>query len=357
MRFLFRSLLLSFLLSASLRGAWGEEPPIRFEASHDAMGTQFTIVAYGTDARFLAQVANEAFEEIDSLDAQMSNYKPESELSRINRDAAHEAVLVEPRLFQLIADSIRGSEETGGAFDITVGPLMKAWGFFRGQGRVPTAQELSRVMKHVGYHHVQLDPEKRTIRFDVAGLELDLGGVAKGYAVDRAVDILRANGVTIALVSSGTSSIYALGAPPGERAWRVTLRDPFHADKAGDVAYLKNYSFSASGNYETFFTLGGKTYSHIMDPRTGRPVENMLSTAVLAPRGVDSDMLSKFYVLGVEGSRKVLARHPRLVVIFYRSAGSKQEYERVVLRSPSFDLPSGSLAEVAGTNSRPPRSE
>ena len=258
MRFLFRTLLLSFLLSASLRGAWGEESLVRFEASHDAMGTQFTIVAYGADARFLAQVANEAFEEIDSLDAQMSNYKPESELSRINRDAAHEAVLVEPRLFQLIADSIRGSEETGGAFDITVGPLMKAWGFFRGQGRVPTAQELSRVMKRVGYHHVQLDPEKRTIRFDVAGLELDLGGVAKGYAVDRAVDILRANGVTIALVSSGTSSIYALGAPPGERAWRVTLRDPFHADKAGDVAYLKNYSFSASGNYEKFFTLGGK---------------------------------------------------------------------------------------------------
>ena len=351
------SALLALTIFTFIPARCAEGPAVRYEASHDAMGTLFTIVAYGHDARFLAQVVNEAFDEIDNLDAQMSNYKPASELSRINRDAAREAVLVEPKLFQLIADSIRGSEETGGAFDISVGPLMKAWGFFRGQGRVPTAQELSRVMKRVGYYHVQLDPENCTIRFDVEGLELDLGGVAKGYAVDRAVDILRANGVAVALVSSGTSSIYALGAPPGERAWRVTLRDPFHADKAGDVVYLKNYSFSASGNYEKFFTLGGKTYSHIMDPRTGRPVENMLSAAVLAPQGVDSDMLSKLYVLGVEGSRKVLARHPRLIVIFYRPAGTKQKYERVILRSPSFDLPAGSVAEVAGTNPHLPSSE
>jgi len=357
MRFLFRSLLFSFLLSAGLRGAWGEEPLVRVEASHDAMGTQFTIVAYGTDTRFLAQVANEAFEEIDSLDAQMSNYKPESELSRINREAAREAVLVEPRLFDLIEYSLRGSEETDGAFDITVGPLMKAWGFFRGQGRVPTARELADVMKRVGYHHVHLDLEQRTIRLDTPGVEIDLGGIAKGYAVDRAVEVLRANGVTTALVSSGTSSICALGAPPGDRAWRITLRDPLQADKVGDVIHLKNYSLSASGNYEKFFALGGKTYSHIMDPRTGRPVENMLSTAVLAPSGVDSDMLSKLYVLGVEGSRKVLARHPGLVVIFYRPAGTKQKYERVVLRSPSYDLPAGSLAEVVGTSPRPPLSE
>jgi len=339
------STLLALTIFASIPSLCAEDAPVRYEASHDSMGTLFTIVAYGRDARFLAEVVNQAFDEIDSLDAQMSNYKPASELSRINRDAAREAVLVEPKLFQLIADSIRGSEEMGGAFDITVGPLMKTWGFFRGQGRVPTAQELSRVMKHVGYQHVQLDPEKRTIRFDVAGLELDLGGIAKGYAVDRAADILRSNGVTIALVSSGTSSIYALGAPPGERAWRVTLRDPFHAHKAGDVAYLKNYSFSASGNYERFFTLGGKTYSHIMDPRTGRPVENVLSTAVLAPRGVESDILSKFYVLGVEGTRRYLATHPQVSVLFYTPTGEPGGFARTFLQSPSFNLPTGSVAE------------
>lgn len=317
------------------------------------MGTQFAIVAYGADARFLAQVANEAFEEIDSLAAQMSNYKAESELSRINREAARGPVLVEPGLFQLIEDSLRYGRETDGAFDITVGPLMKAWGFFRGQGRLPAPTELAAVMKRVGYRHVQMEREQRTVRFDAAGVELDLGGIAKGYAVDRAAGILRSYGVRAALISSGTSSIYALGAPPGERAWRVTLRDPFQKDKAGDVFELRDYSFSASGNYEKFFRLGGKTYSHIMDPRSGRPVMDMLSTAVLAPLGVESDALStSFFVLGVERSRQYLARHPRLAVIFYRPVGSKREYERIVLRSPSFDLPAGSLAEVVGTNPR-----
>ena len=317
------------------------------------MGTQFTIVAYGADARFLAQVANEAFEEIDSLDAQMSNYKAESELSRINREAARGTVLVEPRLFQLLEDSLRFGRETDGAFDITIGPLMKAWGFFRGQGRLPASAELAAVMKRVGYRHVHLEHEQRTVRFDAEGVELDLGGIAKGYAVDRVAGILRSYGVRAALISSGTSSIYALGAPPGERAWRVTLRDPFHADKAGDVLDLRDYSFSASGNYERFFKLGGKVYSHIMDPRSGRPVMDMLSTAVLAPLAVESDALStSFFVLGVERSRQYLARHPRLAVIFYRPVGTKQKYERIALRSPSFDLPAGSLVEFSGAEVR-----
>ncbi len=315
------------------------------------MGTLFTIVAYGRDARFLAQVANEAFDEIDALDAQMSNYKMESELSHINRDAAREPVVVEPRLFQLIADSLLYARETDGAFDITVGPLMKAWGFFRGEGRLPSSGDLARIMKHVGYRHVQPSPERRTIHFDTSGVELDLGGIAKGYAADRVVDVLRTNGVTVALVSSGTSSIFALGAPPGERAWRITLRDPFEARKAGDVIYLKNYSFSASGNYERFFKLRGKTYSHIMDPRTGRPVTNMLATVVLAPRAVDSDALSTaFYVLGVARSKRYLASHSQFAALFYEPTGAPHGFRRTTLHSTSFNVPPDSLAEFAGSS-------
>ena len=238
---IWNGLFLLLLVAFSLPAVRAEEPLIRFEASHPAMGTTFTIVAYGKDARTLAQVANEAFEEIDRLDRQMSNYQPESELSALNRHAARRAVLVEPKLFQLIADSVRTSEETGGAFDITVGPLMKAWGFFRGQGRVQSPSELGTVLKHVGYRHLKLDRAQRTVAFDAEGIELDLGGIAKGYAVDVAAEILRADGVERALVSSGTSSVYALGAPPDEPGWRITLRDPFEAAKAADVLYLKNY--------------------------------------------------------------------------------------------------------------------
>lgn len=338
-------LLISTFAAAPLRA---EELSVRYEASHDAMGTVFTVAAYGRDAKYLAQVVNEAFEEIDRLDAQMSNYRPESELSGINRHGARQPVIVEPRLFQLICDSVRYSEETGGAFDVTVGPLMKAWGFFRGQGRVPSRAELAEVLKRVGYRHLKLDQAQHQIQFDAEGISLDLGGIAKGYAVDQAVEILRANGVSSALVSSGTSSFYALGAPPGERGWKITLRDPYDARKVGDIAYLKDYSLSASGNYEKFFKLGGKTYCHIMDPRTGRPVENMFSTVVLAPRATESDALSTaFFVLGVAGSRKYLATHPDLKVLFYQPMPGRRTFKRVVLRSTSFTAAPESLAEFA----------
>jgi thiamine biosynthesis lipoprotein len=337
--------LISLLSAAPART---QDLPVRYEATHRAMGTVFTVVAYGRDVRYLAQVANQAFEEIDRLDAQMSNYRPESELAGINRAAARQAVVVEPRLFQLIRDALRYSDETAGAFDITVGPLMKAWGLFRGQGRLPSGWELSQVMTRVGYRRVKLDQDRRTISFAAEGVELDLGGIAKGYAVDQAVEILHSNGVTSALVSSGTSSIYALGAPPEERAWKITLRNPYQADKVGDVVYLKNYSLSVSGSYEKFFRLGGKTYCHILDPRSGRPVENMLAAAVLAPRTVGSDALSTaFFVLGVEGSRKYLATHGNLSVLFYQPSGAQPDFKRVRLHPVSFTPPPETLAEFA----------
>jgi thiamine biosynthesis lipoprotein len=265
------------------------------------MGTLFTLVAYGRDEAFLSEVANEVFEEIDRLDSQMSNYQPQSELSTINRDAAEQAVLVEPRLFALLQYAMKGSEDSGGDFDVTVGPLMKLWGFFRGQGHLPSQSEISDVLKRIGYQHVHLDNEHRTVRFDVSGMEIDLGGIAKGYAVDKAAEILRENGVPAALISSGTSSIYALGSPPGERGWKVTVRDPFEEGKPADVLYLKNFALSTSGSYEKFFTIGGKTYCHIMNPHTGWPVENMLSTVAAVPTGTESEVLTKvFFVGGVE---------------------------------------------------------
>jgi thiamine biosynthesis lipoprotein len=310
------------------------------------MGTVFTVVAYGKDRDYLGEVVNEVFEEIDRLDQQMSNYKADSELSAINREAARRSVLVEPKLFQLIQGSLGYGEETGGAFDITVGPLMKSWGFFRRRGRGPSEAEIKQVLQRVGYRQVRLDPAARTIKFDEDGVELDLGGIAKGYAVDRAADILRSNGILAALVSSGTSSIYALGAPPGERGWKVTMRDPFDAHKAGDLFLLRNYSLSASGSYEKFFKIGGKTYCHIMDPHTGWPVENMLSTTVLAPSGTQTDALSTaFFVLGVDSSRPYLAIHPNLTAVFYHPDGPRS-FKRVVLRSGSYRLPEDSVAEM-----------
>ena len=265
------------------------------------MGTTYFVVAYGRDQTFLSEVVTEVFAEIDQLDQQMSNYKAESELSAINRDAAQHDVAVSPQLFSLLQYSIRASQESGGDFDITVGPLMKLWGFFRGQGRLPTAAEIAQVQKKIGYQHVHIDAARRTIRFDAMGMEFDLGGIAKGYAVDQAAEIMRSAGVTAALISSGTSSIYALGSPPGEHGWKITVRDPFHADKAADVFRLQNFALSTSGNYEKFFKINGKIYCHIMDPHTGWPVQDMLSTVAAVPTGIETEALTKiFFVGGVE---------------------------------------------------------
>jgi thiamine biosynthesis lipoprotein len=311
------------------------------------MGTVFTLVAYGTDREYLAEVATEVFDEIDQLDGQMSNYQPTSELSRINREAARGPVLVEPRLFRLIQDAAGISAETDGAFDITVGPLMKTWGFFRGRGQLPAPAEIAAALKHVGYRNLELNSAERTLRFQQAGMEIDLGGIAKGYAIDQAVEILRSRGIRSALVSSGASSIYALGSPPGERGWQITVRSPYDARKAGDTVRLQNFSLSISGDYERFFRIGGKLYCHIMDPHTGRPVENTLATVVLAERCTETDALSTaFFVMGKEGTRKYLSAHPNLVGILYQPAGPSGAYRRVVLRSPSYNLPPDALVEL-----------
>lgn len=342
------------LAIAALCPLHAAQPTLRYEDSHNAMGTVFTVVAYGKDRDYLSEVVREVFEEFDRLDAQMSNYRPASELSGINREAARQAVVVAPDLFQLIQDSLRVSEETGGAFDITVGPLVKAWGFFRGQGRVPSSAELAEVLKRVSYRHVHLNGEKREIRFDTPGVAIDLGAIAKGYALDRAAAILRADGITSALLSSGSSSLYALGSPPGERGWKVSIRDPYDKQKAADTVLLRNYSLSVSGNYEKFFKLHGKIYSHILDPKSGRPVEQMLSTAVLAPAGEQTDALSTaFYVLGVERSRGFLRAHRNLTVIFYLPGESSGDFKRVILKSDSLSVPTDSLAEIEPSPSRP----
>jgi thiamine biosynthesis lipoprotein len=311
------------------------------------MGTVFTVAAYGSNSAYLGEVASQVFQEIDDLDGQMSNYKPGSELSAINREAGRHAVVVEPGLFKLLQDSLEYSRQSGGDFDITVGPLMKAWGFFRGRGRLPSKSELAEVLKRIGYQHIRLDAASRTIRFDAPGIEIDLGAIAKGYAVDRAVQILRDNGIKQALISSGTSSLYALGSPPGEHGWKISVRNPLDPDKAACVMRLQNLSLSVSGDYEKFFKLGGKIYAHIMDPHTGMPVENMLSTAVVSTSAADSDALStSFFVEGSGAARHYLDSHSGLTALFFLPTSSGNAFKQVVLKSKVTKLPSDAFASM-----------
>jgi len=292
--------------------------PVMYQEARRLMWTKFEIRAYGPDRARLAEAAEAAFEEIDRLDRQMSNYSETSELTYINRNAWREDVIIENELFVFLKLSIEYSRTTGGTFDITVGPLMKAWGFFDSKGRVPEAGELESVMARVGFKHVLLKERTHSIRFDRQGVELDLGGIAKGYAVDRAAEILRAARVTSAFITSGSSSIYAIGAPPGQTAWRVEVSDPLDRSRQLETVEIKDISISTSGCREKTFEFGGKTYCHIMDPRIGRPIEGLLSATVITQSGVEGEVLSKaLMVMGIEKARELLKTRPHVRAILY----------------------------------------
>jgi len=289
-----------------------------YEAARMSMACEYAIELYGSDAGAFPRIVDEAFDEVDRIDRLMSNYKSDSPLSHINREAARHPVAVDHELFDFIVESMRYLHDSDGAFDITVGPLMKAWGFYHGDGRVPSDEELAAARRHVGGAHVILNAAARTIAFDEPGVELDLGGIAKGYAVDRVVAVLKRRGIAAALISAGGSTIYGLGAPPGRDAWDVTIQDPIDARKFALTVRLKDRAVSVAGSSEKSFEAGGLTYSHIMDPRTGKPAQGVLSVAVLASTGTAGDALDDaFFVLGPERSREYLNRLRDTEALFF----------------------------------------
>jgi len=300
-----------------------------------SMGCAYAIVAYGGHEGTLRRAAEAALDEVDRIDRLMSHYRPESPLSRLNRDAGHRPVPVDAELLGLVAEALRYSRESGGAFDVTVGPLMKAWGFFQGDGRVPDDRELEAARRRVGWGHVLLDPRGGTIRFGRPGLELDLGGIAKGHAVDRAVGVLRRAGLTAALVSAGGSTVFGVGAPPGREAWEVELEDPLHPDRVAFTVRLKDRALSVSGGASKSFERDGVTYSHLMDPRTGRPARGVLGAAVLAESGTAGDALDNaFPVLGVGAGRAYIRGLPSTEAFLFLPDG-RAGWRMVRLRGPS----------------------
>ena len=301
-----RAWLALFLAAAFVLIRGGSSAPVpghqlaRVERSANAMGATFSVVMYGSDEAKLEVAGDLALAEARRIDGLLSNYKPGSELSRVNAEAAQRPVAVSRELFDLLQECAQVSRESEGTFDITVGPLMKAWGFFRDAGHMPDQETIREARTRVGYQRIVLDPSARTIRFERPGVELDPGGMGKGYAVDRMAAVLRQHGITAAFLSGGGSSLYAIGSPPSQpRGWIVHIVDPRNEQKNAAEVYLKNMSLSTSGSYEKFFWAEGKVYSHIMDPRTGFPSQGTVSVSVLAPATLDSELWSKpYFILG-----------------------------------------------------------
>ncbi len=281
------------------------------------MGTTFSIALYGEDRASMDAAIDAAFEEAHRLDALLSNYKPESEWSRINREAARHPVKVSPELFRLLSVCLDYSRASEGTFDLTVGPLMRVWGFFGGGERhVPSAEQIRAALEVVGYRHLHLDARRHTVSFDHSGVEIDPGGVGKGYAVDRMVQILRERGIRNALVAASGSSIFGLGTPPGEpRGWPINVADPRDHRKNAAEVFLNDMSLSTSGNWEKSFRAGGHVYSHIMDPRRGFPAEGAVQVTVLAPRAIDSEVWAKPYF--IQGRRWTATHKPNSWRVLY----------------------------------------
>jgi thiamine biosynthesis lipoprotein len=254
----------------------------------------------------LRAAGEEALAEVERLDQQLSLYQPTSEIARLNADAAHEWVRVTPALFELLQHAQKLSRETGGAFDITVAPLIRCWGFMGGGGHLPQPAAVEEAKAKVGMHLVELDEQNFSVHFARDGVMLDLGAIGKGYAIDRAADRLREAGVTSAILHGGTSTVYAIGTPPETEAWKVAIEYPAEnpADQPPVLAMitLNNEALSVSAVWGKSFQSGGATYGHVIDPRSGQPVTGAALAAVALPSATETDALSTaLLTLGARG--------------------------------------------------------
>jgi FAD:protein FMN transferase len=262
-----------------------------------AMACRFEVTLPSELQRHL-DAAQAALDAVDRLEEQLSIFRESSELSFINREAAGRAVPVEGRLLALLAQCQELYRATGGSFDITSTPLSRVWGFLRREGRVPPEDELAAARRQVGMEHVTIDATAGTVHLAAPGVALNLGSIGKGYALDRVAEDLGRAGVTTALLTAGASSVLALGPGPDGQGYLVGLRDPFdHARRLGTVR-LHGAALGVSGIGEQSFTADGRRLGHILDPRTGRPVEGRAYVAVVAPTAALADALATAFFVG-----------------------------------------------------------
>ena len=269
--------------------------------ARNAMATRFEMVLHGEDKLGLRAAGEEALDEISALASQLNFYGADSEITRINAGAALGPVPVEPGLFRLLQEAKRVHGLSGGAFDITVAPLMRCWGFADGKHRVPSPGELAKARECVGMDLVHLDAETFSVQFERPGVRVDLSAIGKGFALEIAGEILREAGVTSALIHGGTSTVCAIGSPPEKDFWKVAIEHPGCEQPGADipeykrivaVAELNDESLSVSAGWGKAFEENGVSYGHVLDPRCGQPTQNALLAAVALPGGTAADAWS-----------------------------------------------------------------
>jgi len=277
----------------------------RYEAVEPHMGTLVRIQLYAGGADQAKAAFRAAFARIAELDAALSDYQPDSELNRICRSAVAKPMEAGSDLRRVLAASQKLAEETGGAFDVTLGPVIRLWRQARKSQQLPDADALRQAAARCGFRKLHLDAARRTVMLDEPGMQLDLGAIAKGYAADAALGILARRGIRRALVAA--SGDLAFGdPPPGQRGWKIGLESP------ASVLELANAAVSTSGDAEQHVEIGGRRYSHIIDPATSMALSSPITVTVVARHGVDADALATAVsVLGLDrGMAFIEARPP-----------------------------------------------
>jgi len=283
------------------------------------MGTAIHVELWSDDVVVGRAAAEAVIQEMHRIDRAMSPYKPDSELSRINRDAFAAPVRVSHELFVLLQRAAHFSELSGGAFDITYAAVGQLYDYRA--GTLPTPQAVARARQAVGYRHLHLDADARSVRFAREGMRIDLGGFAKGHAVDTSVALLREFGIAHAIVSAGGDS-RVIGDRRG-RPWSVAVRDPRRADAVVAVLPLEDTSISTSGDYERYFERDGVRHHHLIDPKTGESPRTLCSVTILADDGLTCEALSKcVFVMGLDKGMRWVESLPGVDAIVVDAAGA-----------------------------------
>jgi len=323
-------------ISALLLGvmpARAEPPLTRFEYSEPHMGTRFRIVLYAPDEATAKKAQRAAFDRIAALDAMLTDYRSTSELMQLCAKAGGPPVKVSEELFFVLSKSVEVSRLSDGAFDVTVGPIVRLWRLSRRTQRLPEPEALAKARGLVGWKNIVLDPKERTVQLLKEGMQLDLGGIAKGYAGDEAQKVLKVQGITRALVAGG-GDIVVSGAPPGKDGWEIAIQALLEVEgKAGPRLILHDAAVSTSGDANQYVEIDGTRYSHIVDPKTGIGLVGRMSATVVAPNGTLSDSLTKVVaVLGPERGFKLIETVPGASARFVRLTERGEE----AVTSPRF---------------------
>jgi thiamine biosynthesis lipoprotein len=324
---------------------------VRLETA--AMACQWAVVMNPGPPRQV-MVASDALDLVHALEDQLTVYRADSELMRINLSAHDDWQPVESELFDLLQCCRSWSEQTGGAFDATTGAIIRLWRGCRQGGRIPSQEEITDAMQHTGIHRVLFDEAARAVRFTATGCEFDLGAVGKGFAVDQAAQLLQREGIGDFLVHGGQSSLFAAGDHNRQGGWPIGIRNPLFTEQRYATILLNDAGMSTSGSNIQYFRHAGKRYGHILDPRTGwpahspdtggtpaacgspsagetDPVNSLLSVTVLAPTAAEADALSTaFYVMGLEKARDYCHNRPDVGAILIPTPTRGRTLEPVV---------------------------